>query len=155
MRPLRWLFSFHGRFSRADMWAHHFASGLLTAIPMIGLFFFVPNSWVDRVGFLPMFGSAIAVACVLPASAAVRRLHDFNLSGWWIALYPIVLAAFVLGWFHTFGLPEPYDIVSPILFGVYVLLIMAAFILLYLVPGQRRANRFGPVRKDRASPPEA
>lgn len=59
----------------------------------------------------------------------VRRLHDMNLSGWWAVLFWVV--PYVIG--HT-----------PLLPGTGTLLSFFAALVLGLIPGTARRNRYGP-----------
>ena len=99
MKPLRALFlhwfSFTGRIGRADYNSVNLvALVLLMAANMVfvaPLFFMkvtelvtfasIPLGWNALIAGL-MFGTAILMA----VSSAVRRLHDFGWSGWWLAL---------------------------------------------------------------------
>ncbi len=77
------------------------------------------------------------VATFLPGLAlAVRRLHDTDRSGWWLALVFAVIAASAA--FFAFVSPSPF---LPI-----VILVICSLVLLYWFcqPGTRGPNRYGP-----------
>ncbi len=80
-----------------------------------------------------------AIVIILNIMLAIRRLHDFDASGWW-ALLVIPLAFFdpprMVG-------PEPTP--AGILSFIGLLLILSIYVLILLFrPGNFDANRFGP-----------
>ena len=82
-------------------------------------------------------------ALVMSGVFIVRRLHDFNRSGWWSLIYwGLQVWSFVL----TFqqALSDPFGGRSGTGWLVTVLILMYLLALL-LVPGTRGANRFGPM----------
>ena len=118
----KYFFKFAGRAPRSEfwwfavfMWCVNFVTGLLAMI------------------FPPTLGASLVVLVSLllfPASlgVSVRRLHDRELSGWWLLLP----ASFLL-----FG--AGLGIIGGILaFGVCLV-----FIIIYCMPGTPGPNRFG------------
>lgn len=155
MRSLRWLCGFTGRFSAGDLWAHHIGSSLLGGVITMVAVLLLPDAGVDALGLLPIAGVAMAIVYVAQMSTWVRRLHDFNLSGWWVAPYALFVAAVLLVGFNLVDAPAPLAQVDRIAWITFVLIAAGLFAVLYLAPGQREANRFGPVPRDRRSaPPE-
>lgn len=145
MRALRYIFSFHGRFSARDLWLHQWATAGVTCPVLIGV---SAAFWqfTDGMSVFYGFGAAMFVQTIAHFSAIVRRLHDLGMSGWLGVLYPAAVTLLV-SFFLGFSLPIS-EALSGYVFWASVGVIAAASLstlLLYLVPGQRRDNRFGPV----------
>lgn len=79
---------------------------------------------------LPVWAAAIVVQTLL----SIRRLHDFDFSGWWY-LPGLVVMAFG-GQMASSG--------EPILAALGTILYLAPTLLLLLKPGTDGPNRFGP-----------
>ncbi|GFM64601.1 DUF805 domain-containing protein [Pseudomonas lijiangensis] len=83
-------FDFSGRASRMELFVFALLSGGLFAL---GAVIDLSNGWVDLEIGIGGVGAFLFVALFMPhLSLSVRRLHDINLSGWFvlICLIPIV-----------------------------------------------------------------
>ncbi len=119
---------FKSRSSRSEFWWFIAAYLLLNAV----LAWFAQIS--PELGSSVLGGFALATLCPY-ASSLVRRLHDVGLSAWWVA------AAFTLAVIGSLAGAYPQTwwcaFVPPAAFGL--------LLLIALLPGQKTANRFGPV----------
>jgi uncharacterized membrane protein YhaH (DUF805 family) len=131
------LFSFSGRLPRL----RYFLLSLVTialvgaAAAVLAVAIFATGA---RIGSLAMIGSAVIVlaASIVGLSLSVRRLHDLDLSGWWVLaiwLGPSVVEGVVIG---LAGNPKLGNALSGVI-GLAVVL------WLWLSPGTRGTNRFG------------
>lgn len=161
------LFSLRGRASRYEIWVR-FLLPLAIAISIAILL----DYFIFRGGVIPapinefersigIFTLAVGAFYLWPSIAvSVKRLHDLNLTGWWIALPAgmiALLCVFALwialvsrsGGFAGFELEEADSKLEFLLLGVllaiqYVTLCILAifFVTLLLTPGKREATRF-------------
>lgn len=141
-RTIAGIFTFSGRARIVDVVYFSFASmvaGALIGFPLDLLPW--DTGWVAD--------QARVIALGLPMFALfARRLHDQGLSGWWVllllpfpplSLYQSYRAVFAVQnptWLYE---PNPLGPWFPWLFGI-----MAGILILYLRPGTRGPNRFGP-----------
>lgn len=138
MNAFAWFFlSLRGRVSRQEFWLGYFgvvvvALILVHALPHAsGALYFLPGDTPDNEAWRnELFGwpEFISLALTWPIIAIyAKRLHDLNLSAWWLLLMPAL--TFVAG------------------MSEYNRLHVAAYFLLLLVlgflPGGRGPNRFG------------
>ena len=140
MNAFAWFFlSLHGRVSRQEFWLGYIgivvvALILARALPHhSGAVYFIPGealrdeatrsalSWLGWLGLISLALSWPVIAIY------AKRLHDLNLSAWWLLLLPAV--TFVAG---TSGL-DGVNVVA------YCLLLLA----LGFLPGSNGPNRFG------------
>lgn len=82
----------------------------------------------------------------------VKRMHDLDRSGWWLlAPWGVILTvACIIGLFAWLGAGE--DVTDTLwALGAIVMIgsLLAQWIYLYLIPGTKGPNRFGPDPKDR------
>lgn len=142
MRVLRFLYSFEGRFTVGDLQMHLFVT-CLSGLPMaalVGLLAWQFSSWmILGVGLVVI----IIVQTVGQISATIRRLHDHNLSGWWLPAFLIVLLGSLLGASLTASPSEPLNAISIAFVAIGGASWIAATHLIMLIPGQPRTNRFG------------
>lgn len=97
---------FHGRSDRTEFWSYFALSLTLLFIASYA------DSYLDSRQQIQNF---VNLAVIIPYIAvAIRRLHDINLSGWWVLIALIPVA------------------------GTLILLIAMMF------PGSQEKNRFGP-----------
>ncbi len=95
--------------------------------------------------------AVVKLACLwLATSAAIKRLHDLGLTGWWVPAGVLILfvwtliAAFVsfLVYGDAVGVPGTFE------FGVYAAAVMswplAVTVWLHYARGEAGANRYGP-----------
>lgn len=134
----RLLFGFSGRLSRLRYF-------LLSLVPAIVFFF---TGFVLAINFgmglagsnerlLIAYAALFVLAWIVGLSLTVRRLHDLNLTGWWILAIWIVPTAVEYGVVRSLQNPQLASTLS----GAVALLIG---LWLWLAPGTRGANRFGP-----------
>lgn len=99
--------NFNGRIARRQFWMVMLYSALIGTV----------------LDIIPVLGCAYAIALAIPGVCMfIRRLHDFDVSGWWV----IALAVIAL--------------LIPILGFLFVLLVFA-------LPGDKKANTYGAVQK--------
>jgi len=80
----------------------------------------------------------ISIVMVIPyISLTVRRIHDFNLSGWWVLVVYITKVIPLL-------LPDDLPVLSLIIVCINILISVAFAILLIFIRGTVGPNRFGP-----------
>ena len=140
MNAFAWFFlSLHGRVSRQEFWLGYLgivvvALILVRSLPhSSGAIYFVPGDTPDNAAWrseMLSFGwpEYISLALTWPIIAIyAKRLHDLNLSAWWLLLLPA--ATFVA------GLSE-FDRLHAVAY--FVLLLVLGFL-----PGSSGPNRFG------------
>ncbi|MBT9444949.1 MAG: DUF805 domain-containing protein [Hyphomonadaceae bacterium] len=138
---LRFLFSPNGRVSRADYWLRWLIPSALAPIVVSAVDAALGARYLTPVWVLVSFWPNIAITA--------KRYHDRGMSGWWtlwsvlITLVPLFLVysgtealitgAVVSAWLSTWiGL-----------YGAFWA-IFAFTLIVYFLPGERCANRFGP-----------
>jgi uncharacterized membrane protein YhaH (DUF805 family) len=90
MNLVRMCFSFSGRMKRAKYWiGFGIAYGMI--ILALSLWFIVPENiqWSAIVGFWALAWNVALLA------VATKRLHDLNISGWWLLGFMVVFALLV------------------------------------------------------------
>ena len=121
---------FKGRASRAEFWWFSLFTLLLNIVVLL----------VGAIapGLVSIISAALGLWLVLPTvSAATRRLHDRNLSGWWQAL-PLLL---VLPGIAGAALDATWLLVCS---AAAAGLASLALLVLYALKGTCGPNRFGP-----------
>lgn len=121
-----YLFKFRGRASRSEYWW------------FLLFIFLVDMGLVVLIRLLPEVGVIINFAIgliLLPPNigVTVRRLHDRNLSGWWL-LIPLLM---LFLWLATGGKGSELSNILSFFMGV-------GFLIILLLPGTPGSNRFGP-----------
>lgn len=121
-----YLFKFRGRASRSEYWW------------FLLFIFLVDMGLVVLIRLLPEVGVIINFAIgliLLPPNigVTVRRLHDRNLSGWWL-LIPLLM---LFLWLATGGKGSELSNILSFFMGV-------GFLIILLLPGTPGPNRFGP-----------
>lgn len=122
----KYLFKIQGRASRSEYW--WFALFICLVNIASAVFWIFPPAVAASLNFL--------VGLVLfPASfgVTVRRLHDRNLSGWWL-LTPLCLIVSGI-------MAAPAAQLA--LMDIFSFLLCVAFIIVFCMPGQPGVNRFG------------
>lgn len=133
LETIRNTFRFSGRSQRTEMIVYFLFSILLNGVTAILLF---PS--ISRRTALLAIG-LLGIAYYVPMIALyVRRLHDFNFSGWWLVVLLAASVSSVLIGAGLFGLNLP-DQIATVLRVVAGLGWWAAF----LIPGTKGENRFG------------
>ena len=85
MNILRLFFSFYGRISRAKYWTGWAVSYAVIAAAM-AVWAFMPSS-----GGMSFAVGLICLTCVFTLiPIAVKRLHDLDITGWWVAVFIVV-----------------------------------------------------------------
>ena len=141
--------SYRGRFGRLSFLAWLFLLGVASSVAF-GVFAAFSLTGLNLAGaaasganpFGALGGGTILVGAVLYIALlyfniifSIRRLHDLNLSGWWI-LFP--LGALIVG-----GI---LSLITPLLFGLAVLASVVFWLYQIFAPGTNGPNRFGPQR---------
>ncbi|MBD3614527.1 DUF805 domain-containing protein [Kingella kingae] len=88
----------NGRARRKEYWGFIlFYNLILTGLQIIGLIGYAISNTVGAIFSIPFYLFALA-ALVPSVTAAVRRLHDVNKSGWWllIAIIPVIGAIWLI-----------------------------------------------------------
>jgi len=132
------LFGFSGRLPRL----RYFLLSLIPAILAFGTGIILA---IDFAGGMAGIREPLLVACavvfvlagIVGLSLTVRRLHDFNLTGWWILAIWIVPSAVEYAAVQLVNNPQLGSTLSSV-----IALVIGLF--LWLAPGTRGANRFGP-----------
>lgn len=92
MNLLRLFFSFYGRIGRARYWAGWAAAYAVIAIAMV-VWALLPSS--DTVSFVVGLICLTCVFTLIPVS--VKRLHDLDITGWWVAIFLVAYSVIVGG----------------------------------------------------------
>ena len=127
MNILRLFFSFYGRISRAKYWTGWAVSYAVIAAAMAS-WAFLPSS--DAVSGAVGLICLTCVFSLIPI--AVKRLHDLDITGWWVAVF-VTVYAFAMA-------PRDPTVTS---LGSVALLI--AVVWLGSKKGDQSGNRHGPV----------
>ena len=132
------LFGFSGRLPRL----RYFLLSLIPAIvAVVAGIFLAMNAGAGLAIFseprLVVCAVVFVLAWIVGLSLAVRRLHDLNLSGWWVLaiwIVPSVVEYGAVRWLNNPQLGSTLSSVIALLIGLW----------LCLAPGTRGANAFGP-----------
>lgn len=131
LMPLRRYADFQGRSRRKEYWMFVLGYTIVSAI-MVGLMFGTGGFNGENFDFNIVSGIVVAVfglfvlALLIPSIAVqVRRLHDQNISGWWLLGIYIASAIPVVGFIAS-----------------------VALLVFMCLPGKRGPNRFGPDPKE-------
>ena len=143
LMPYRRYADFSGRSRRKEYWMFVLLN-VLIAIVLEGLTFALGASAIFGLGaqpatalsFGPMFWIAAillgiwALVTIIPSLAvAVRRLHDRDMSGWYLLGFVIVIA--IISRFGTFG-------------RLLTLVLEVGYIVILALPGTVGPNKYGP-----------
>ncbi len=108
-----------------------------------------------------MFSLLLSLFYFWPSIAvSVKRFHDRGMTGWWVLIFLVAIAAALVGTVMTFlaaavanpsghgeGSMASVVVMAVITFG----LLGAQFVILYLLPGTEGPNRYGPDPLDRTA----
>jgi len=153
------LFSFKGRIQRLYWWVTSLVVGTVAGMLTSSLEF-----WAKRVGsgminpdtqeFEPVGPFAIGLGAIvilnmwINLAVSVKRLHDRNRTGWWIAvLYVVLSVAIVLGvvtLMQPEGQREPLNMLAVTAVVAVSYLMIWLFIEIGFLKGTQGPNRFGP-----------
>ena len=102
-------FSAEGRMSRSEYWSSNFFLGwawLIVVLAPIGLIYYLAEQlfkdnvplWIEA----PLMTASIVLGVIVPlwvaCASTIKRLHDHNMSGWWLLFMLIPL----IGWLTDF-----------------------------------------------------
>ena len=131
---LKKYFQFNGRSSRYDFWSFILVNALISFL--LGVF----DGMLGTSGMLSVLYS---LAVLIPMLAVqVRRLHDINKSGWWLALpFGAIFFASMISGILTYSLDEPSSL--PALTGLIALAAAGLMIYWLAKKGDEKANDYG------------
>lgn len=94
------------------------------------------SNWFNFLMFVPVF------------SAAWRRLHDTNRTGWWIGGWFLAFFGliFMIGFLLSSGLEDAYNVLIGF-FAIGLVIWIIILIVFYCLDSHRGDNRFGPSPK--------
>lgn len=146
LNALRRTFDFRGRSSRAEYWQ------FLGFAAAGGLATITTDMMISRNG-IPMFFAILVTVLTVPAyTVTIRRLHDRNRSGWWIAaIWGLnFFGAFLMGFYNQVQFTVMGPIARVLWYGVSFVQVGAAIFLIYqlALAGDEGVNRFGPPPSD-------
>jgi len=167
--------SIKGRAGRLEFWLFHLAYILMSCVPLVVLFLLVKPGdgvyWpldISQLQISPVLFGLLAfpmllksllyfymgitiLFMVMAVTTTIRRLHDLNISGWWVVGYLGI--SFLIGAITALiriYLPEIFVVLNEFfqrnkdIIGVILLpLHIAYFILAFCWPGTRTTNRYG------------
>lgn len=137
-------FSLQGRLGRLRYFLFNVAVVAIAAVAVFALTRLLPLVGTRQA--ISTLQGLVALTYVLAIIASlclmVRRLHDFDQSGWWTL--SVFLLYLVQGYFEAVD-----DLIAAILTGILVLAVHLAII---LTPGSKDPNRFGEVPGSAAAP---
>jgi uncharacterized membrane protein YhaH (DUF805 family) len=168
------LFNPNGRVSRSQIWIWYFFPQLIASgvARMLDSVIFASSTLGDPMAVAPLFGlsSAVTLFFLWPSIAVpVKRFHDRGMSGWWVLWFGLAVLGGVLA--AIASLASTVDLqaameaaqkgveVTPTVaadqatgaaafasLGLLVALAaaIAQFVILFTLPGDDGANRFGP-----------
>lgn len=126
----KYFFKFQGRASRSEFWWFMLFIALINGASTLIL-----NQLPARVA--ASIGLIISLLLLPPnLGAAVRRLHDRNMRGWWLLL-PIGAVFF---WLLSGGPAAPQNPLT----SLVSLSMSLAYLIILCLPGKNGPNRFGP-----------
>jgi uncharacterized membrane protein YhaH (DUF805 family) len=137
LEPFRRCFDYSGRSRRREYWTYALLTFVILAV--VGAIEDELTYVYSRREDSPLSGILVLGLMVPGLAVSVRRLHDSDRAGWWLALpmAPVLFWAIALiAGFGSDSLFKPV-LVAMILSPLVVLALMC-------VPGTRGPNRFGP-----------
>lgn len=117
---------FTGRARRKEYWTFHLVNIAIVIILVFAFALLIPSTIAQRensfalIPWLIVFVAFVLATLIPGLAVSVRRLHDTNLSGWWLLLSLVPLGGIVLLVFHLldsnpgpnrYG-PNPKDLAS-------------------------------------------
>jgi uncharacterized membrane protein YhaH (DUF805 family) len=132
IRPWKNAFKLKGRANRAEYWTL-IATTLGGAMAIFALMVFLEQWWL-----LVPYGIWLFICFVPGFTAAIRRLHDINVSAWWMVAPSLigVIAAILTPVIRSDGMMTAMTVLSSVLNLV--------FIVAMAWKGTPGPNRFGP-----------
>jgi uncharacterized membrane protein YhaH (DUF805 family) len=158
---LEFLFSPHGRVSRAQIWLGLTLPQLvlLSVGAAADLALAGARLEQDRAGSvtpIPWIGLSIALFFFWPSIVvAVKRFHDRGLSGWWAPGFPLLAAAGGVAAVDGAASPAAVQAAIATAAGLAAMAgaLMLQFVILYVLPSEEGTNRYGPARRRRRASP--
>lgn len=143
-------FTWQGRASRKEYWLF-----MLVAVAAAMLFLGV-TIYLKTMAFFWVYAVWIAICLIPSLSVAIRRLHDINLSGWWIAVIFALSSGMEIAraapsvdrWLVAFFSVDMWIVSTTV-----AVIINIAWLAAMLWKGTKGDNRFGPPPAGKA--PEA
>jgi uncharacterized membrane protein YhaH (DUF805 family) len=143
VRPIRKYADFSGRAPRAEYWWFYLAT-MVIQIPL-GIIDEMLGEWSPLSG---LFGLAILLPTI---AVSVRRLHDIDRTGWWLAAFflPLVVlviwAAVAIAAYLPGTPPEPSgsELVGMIVAVIAFVILGIVLLVFTLTQGTEGPNRFG------------
>jgi len=155
LMPFRRYADFSGRSRRKEFWMFQLL-GVIVAVVIYALLLggggfaaltgsaAVEGGELNEVSFGPLFWVGVVLACIwiiaafIPSLAVtVRRLHDRNMSGWYL-----------LGFFAAVIVLS----LIPVIGGLAVLALEIAYVVVLALPGTPGPNKYGPDPLGQADP---
>lgn len=143
-------FTWQGRASRKEYWLF-----MLVAVAAAMLFLGV-TIYLKTMAFFWVYAVWIAICLIPSLSVAIRRLHDINLSGWWIAVIFALSSGMEIAWAAPSvdrWLVASFSVDMWIVSTTVAVIINIAWLAAMLWKGTKGDNRFGPPPAGKA--PEA
>ena len=144
-------FSFSGRARRSTWWnasiGIYILIGIITSFILMAIF----GSW-ERICESGLLGISGLVSSLILLPLYVRRLHDCNISGWWMVLHFCI----VIPWTNMLnlgGLKSGNDSWIVIISFIIVIISGIELVVLGCLDGTPGPNRYGPDPKGRAPLP--
>lgn len=135
--PVQRFAQFRGRAPRAEYWWFYLATTIIGFL----------LSLIDAaVGAGDVIGGLFSLLTMVPwISVSVRRLHDIDRTGWWLALLLVPLVPLVV-YFGSGASDSGADFFTgPLIFALILFLGAAITVFVFSVlPGTTGSNRYGP-----------
>jgi len=136
MNLVRLCFSFLGRINRANYWIGiGIAFGMMwLTLPVVFLLEPEGGYWNRAIGLWVLLWGVSLLAVMQ------KRLHDLDISGWWLLGFIFLLFLGTSG----FGAGFPYSLGPSALKGIGNIAVLVGIIWLGSAKGTKGSNRFGP-----------
>lgn len=142
---MKFLFSGQGRVSRKAAWLFVLATiGVSFVAGIIDVLFL--GTPLESADTGPM-SLLVSIALIWPSIAvSAKRFHDRGMSGWWVLYFILIIGA---GALLGLGVMAMQGDGSPVLGGFLVAIGVGVpfiwqFIILYILPGKKGPNKYGP-----------
>lgn len=138
IRPLRKYAVFAGRAPRAEYWWFYGAWFIASALLEWGEKAVGADDWLSSI-----FGLALALPYL---AVTVRRLHDINRTGWWLAILVAILAVAVIVT-AVVGTRNDGTAATVTVGMLMILALLGTVVTLFvfaILPGTEGPNRYGP-----------
>jgi uncharacterized membrane protein YhaH (DUF805 family) len=139
-RKLSHLMSLQGRTGRLGFWRVYLLNAILTAISFVLIIVVaMVGGWLAAPLVL-----LLPVTVWIMIAASIRRLHDRNKSGWWLAIFvaPLYVALFLVEIWSGNGAAIDLGLVLVTVAGL--VLTVWGWVEIGFLRGRTEPNRFGP-----------